>query len=127
MQNAEIKRAQFGSDSRETAQLVSYAELVPLSREALINNDSAPITTTMEQAGRAAFRKIGDLAYALILANNTTSDGYNLFSSEHSNDATSAGVPSVATLEALRLLMGNQTGPERFGAEFAAAFSIRSD
>ncbi len=112
-ENAEITSGILGINSTagERAQLVSYAEIVALSRESLINDDLAAITATLLSAGRAVSRLIGDKVYAVLLSNGALSDGENLFSTAHSNDAASAGAPTIAGVSALIALMNSQEGP----------------
>ena len=62
--------------------------------------------------GRAAKRTIGNLVYAVLTANANMSDGFALFSSEHSNLAGSGGAPDVTTLDAAGPAMAAQCDPD---------------
>ena len=105
-----IKAAVLGSGTKETAQVSNYAQISALSRHAAINDDLSAITTTMEAAGRACSRLVGDLVFAVMTGNPSMADGVQFLHATHGNVGT-GGAPSVTTVDEVRKLMSAQTGP----------------
>ena len=62
-ENGEVKRVQLGSGTKETAQVATYAHINPLSRYAVINDDTSAVTTGIQAETRACSRLVGDLVY----------------------------------------------------------------
>lgn len=92
---------QYGSqdETKETYQIVKFGKLFAISREAIINDDLGVMTDIPRNHGEAAARKIGDIAYAVLIANGKMGDGKALFHADHKN-LMAAGSLSVATLGA---------------------------
>ena len=109
-EHGEIQHATLGADSAESGQIASFAEIIKISREAIINDDLVRITTTPFEAGRAVSRLIGDKVFAVLTTNAALSDGMLLFHADHGNVGT-PGSPSVTTLDELYGLFAAQTGP----------------
>ena len=111
-ENGEYKHGNL-SDSKETIQLAKYGKLFSITREALINDDLDALGRIPASMGRAAARKVGDIAYGVLTANANLSDGTALFHADHSNLKASGGsAPTVAAVDAMRVAMGTQTGPK---------------
>lgn len=106
----EFKEAGF-KEAGEKATLATYGRLFSISRQAIINDDADAFTAIPTKMGRAAARKVGDLAYAVITANAAMADGVALFHANHGNLATGVKPPTTANFDALRVLMGRQTDP----------------
>lgn len=109
-ENAEITSQPIGTATAETSAVQSYAEIVSVSRQALVNDDLRALTTDLLNAGRAVSRLIGNLAYAVLTNNGDLADGSPLFDAVHLNVGTS-GAPSVTTMDQAFQLMGSQVGP----------------
>jgi phage major head subunit gpT-like protein len=111
-ENAEYTHGTL-TDFREQAALATYGKLFSITRQAIINDDLSAFSDIPRAMGRAARRKIGDLAYAVLTANANMSDGNPLFSAAHSNfvDNGSGAPPSVTTLLAAETAMSTQTDP----------------
>lgn len=109
-ENAEYKHG-TRTDEKETATLVTYGKLFSITRQAIINDDLSAFTDTPRMMGRAARRKVGDLAYSVLTTNANMADGNALFSVAHSNIETSGAAPSVDTLIAAETAIGTQTDP----------------
>jgi len=112
-ENGEYKYGTF-SDLKETLTLVTYGKLFSISRQAVINDDLDVFSRIPRSMGRAANRKVGDLAYAILTGNPTLNqDSTAVFHANHSNfiDNGSGGAPSVTTLEAAFTAMATQTDP----------------
>lgn len=111
-ENAEYKHG-TRTDSKETATLATYGKLFSISRQAIVNDDLSAFTDTPYAMGRAARRKVGDLAYSVLTSNPTMADSNALFSVAHANFVAggSGAAPSVSTLEAAEVAMAIQTDP----------------
>jgi len=112
-ENGEYKYGTF-SDLKETLTLVTYGKLFSISRQAIINDDVDAFSRIPRSMGRAANRKVGDLAYAVLTGNPTMNqDSTALFIAGHSNFVAngSGAAPSVATLETAFTAMATQTDP----------------
>ena len=103
------------ADHHEPLTLASYGKMFSISRQAIINDDTSAFGTIATGMGRAAARKVGDLAYAVLSTGTSTTltqDGVALFdASTHGNYVTSGAVPSVATLNSGYTAMATQTDP----------------
>ena len=111
-ENGEYKHGNV-SDSKETIQLAKYGKLFSITREALINDDLDALGRIPASMGRAAARKVGDIAYGVLTANAALADGKALFHADHANlKATGGSAPTVAAVDAMRVAMGIQTGPK---------------
>ena len=108
VENAEYKHGTF-DDRKEPIQLATYGKLFAVTRQAIVNDDLDGMTVVPRRMGRAASRKIGDLAYGILTANAALNqDSVTLFHASHSNLGT-AGAPSVTTISEARQLMALQT------------------
>lgn len=107
----------FGTfnDIREQIQLLTYGKKFSISRQTIINDDLGAFTEIPRKMGRAARRKVGDLAYGVLTANANMSDGVALFHANHANLAGSAAAISTASVDAARSAMGIQTDPSGNG------------
>lgn len=115
------------SDSKETMFLSTYGKLFGISRQAVINDDLDGLARVPSSMGRAAARKIGDLAYAPILATHLMGDGVTLFdASAHSNYNATGTAPSVVSIEAMRSAMRLQTDGKGNTVGLAPAFLLCS-
>jgi len=105
------------SDVREPITVHKYGGRIGITREAIVNDDLALLTRKPIGLGQAAQRVPGDLAYN-ILINGTTNtlnqDSKALFHADHNNYVApgSGAAPTVTTVNAARVAMGLQTGPQ---------------
>jgi hypothetical protein len=108
----ELGDYQYGkrSEKKETYALATYGKIFGISRQAIINDDLDALTDTPAKHGRAAARKVGDIAYAVLTGNANMGDGTALFATGHSNIVAqgSGAAPSITTLKAGILAMGLQ-------------------
>jgi len=120
-ENGEFTIGQF-ADLKETIKLLTYGKRFPISRQAIINDDLTAFTEIPRKMGRAANRKVGDLAYERLTSNPTLNqDGVALFDATHGNlvGPGSGAAPSVATLNAGFTAMATQTAPSPDGGTTA--------
>ncbi|QYJ80518.1 Clp protease ClpP [Shewanella acanthi] len=109
-EGAEYKYVTVGDHSQQIA-LATYGELFTITRQAIINDDMAMLTDIPMKMGFAAKGTIGDLVYAVLTQNPKLADGKALFHADHGN--LGSGVPSVASLDAARMLMRKQKSGNR--------------
>jgi ATP-dependent protease ClpP protease subunit len=106
----EYELSQF-KEGGEKVQLATYGRRFSITRQALINDDTGAFTAIPRRMGRAAKRKVGDLAYGVLTLNANMADGVALFHATHSNLKTGVFAPSTANFDASRVAMALQTGP----------------
>lgn len=111
-ENGEYKHGTM-RDVKEIIRGKKYGRLFAITREAIINDDLDGLSVAPRAMGRAASRKVGDLVYDVLLnPPNMLQTGNALFHNNHNNQITSGGAPpSVASLDATRLLLALQTDP----------------
>jgi ATP-dependent Clp endopeptidase proteolytic subunit ClpP len=111
VEGAEITRGAMG-DAGETIQAETYARIVSITRNALINDDLGELTRVPQAMGMAASRTETDKVYRLLADNPTMRDGEQLFSTAHNNVASSASAITVDALAEARAALRKQRGPE---------------
>ncbi|MBW3529191.1 Clp protease ClpP [Shewanella sp. NKUCC05_KAH] len=109
-EGAEYKYVTVGDHAQQIA-LATYGELFSITRQAIINDDMSMLTDIPMKMGFAAKGTIGDLVYAVLTKNPAMADGKTLFHNEHGN--LGSGAPSVAALDANRMLMRKQKSGNR--------------
>lgn len=105
----EIKRGEV-SDAKETYQLATYARIVGINRQTIINDDMDAFTRLPALAARAAADVESDTVYAVLTANAAMADGVALFHANHGN--LGSGAIGITALDAARAAMRVQTGLE---------------
>ncbi len=85
-------------EAQEQYKITTYGRKYSISRQAIINDDLSILTDIPRRHGEAAARKIGDIVYAVLVANSAMGDETALFHSSHKNLMTAAavGVDSLA-------------------------------
>jgi ATP-dependent protease ClpP protease subunit len=90
------------ADGKETFQLGTYGKILRMSRQMLINDDLDIFSKIAVARGETAARKIGDLAYNVLIANAVMGDNVALFqTATHKNlnmGTAGAAAPSVTSL-----------------------------
>ncbi|EGT3628216.1 Clp protease ClpP [Morganella morganii] len=109
-EGAEYKYVTVGDHAQQIA-LATYGELFSITRQAIINDDMSMLTDIPMKMGFAAKGTIGDLVYAVLTKNPAMADGKTLFHNDHGN--LGSGAPSVAALDANRMLMRKQKSGNR--------------
>lgn len=102
------------TDKAETGRLSTYGLILPITRRAIINDDTAAIKTPAKTQGLAAARLIGDLVYSELTSNPIMSDGERLFSAAHGNLAN-GGPPDTDVLASMVAAMKLQRGLQGSG------------
>jgi len=102
---------------KETYSLATYGRIVPLTRQALINDDLGAFLELMAILGRGAYEFENQNLVDLVVANPTMADGFAVFqAANHKNLAGTPAAIDVTSLglakEAMRLQKGlNGTTP----------------
>lgn len=115
-EGAEYKYVTVGESSQQIA-LATYGEIFSITRQAIINDDMNMLSDIPRKMGEAAKATIGDLVYAVLIANAALADGKALFHADHKNLLTGAGSAlSVDALDKARTLMRTQKTAAESGA-----------
>lgn len=80
----EIKHGSVDEEA-ETGRAYTWAEMLSITREQIVNDDLNAFTNIPRGLGRDARIKVGDEVYTSLLANGTLSDGYTLCGTDHLN------------------------------------------
>lgn len=111
------------SDGAESYNLLTYARIVTLTRQAIINDDLRGFERLVTAFGFAARRLENRTVYAQLTANAALADGTALFHANHSNLITSSAL-AIATLGAGRTAMRLQKGLQSEELNLAPSFLI---
>lgn len=100
------------AESQGSVALDDYASGIAISRRALINDDLDAFMGVALRYGMKAMRKETRLVLAVLSGglSGDWGDGNALFSTAHANIDTTAAAPSITRIDAMRQLMGAQTG-----------------
>jgi len=96
------------NDRGESIKLATYGKLFGISRQTIMNDDLQAFTEIPNLMGRAALRTVGNLVYALLMANPKMRDGKELFHASHGGNLGDAAALSMAALDAASTVMAMQ-------------------
>ncbi len=103
-------------DKSESYRMAKYGIIIPITEEAIINDDRGAFTRLPQLAGFSASRNISAMVYGLLASNpKMNEDGKALFHTDHKNLASGTGnVGGItsAILSYMRKLQRNQKGPK---------------
>jgi hypothetical protein len=113
-EGGEYSYVTFGEE-KEVYTLVKRGHIVALSWEMILNDQLGAFNAVIAMQGDAAARTDDTLAFAAVTGNPTMGDTKALFHADHGNfvDVGSGAAPSVTTLNAMELAMGQQKGVKR--------------
>jgi signal peptide peptidase SppA len=100
-------------DDREYFQVETYAKIIPLSRELILNDDLSAISRLPRMQGVAAARTFNRLVYSLLTSNPLMADGYALFDATYHQANLLSGTtesPSVASLNKIQAALRKMKG-----------------
>lgn len=97
------------SDGKETYAIITYGRIIPLTRQAIINDDLNAFDRLPRAFSGSARRLENYLVYQQLLANGNMADGVALFHNTHGNLASATAI-SDTNLGTSRALMRAQTG-----------------
>lgn len=114
-ENGEYENGVLGDAAKETIQGKRKGRILQVTPEVIVNDDLGGLQRIAQALGQAAGRTIEKDVYALFALNGgagpTMNDGKALFHVDHGNIASVAAVPTVASFDAARQLMGQQKDP----------------
>lgn len=122
-EGGEFKRG-VPKEARERYALVTYGKVVPISRQAIVNDDMDGFTRLPELMGRAAADLESDTVYSVVTTNAALADGIALFHASHNNLTGTGTAISVASLGVGRSLMRSQKNLELRPINIAPAYLI---
>lgn len=106
------------SEAKEEYALATYGKIVPITRQALINDDLGAFDRMARMHGAAAARLEAGLFWAIFTGNPTMGDGTALFHANHGNLAGSGGAIAVSTIAAGRKAIATQkVGEDRLNIQ----------
>lgn len=107
----ELKTGSIPDVEKQTIQAATKGLIIPLTRNAIINDELGAFADVGPDMGAAAARTVEYDAIAALVSNPTLNDGIALFHSSHGNLASSGAAIGVDTLDAARVAMGSQKDP----------------
>lgn len=107
-ENGEFKQKPIPDGAREKLTASTKGNIITLSRQAMINDDLGAFSDLAVDLGRAAKLTIEVDVFAYINSNPNTADGNAFFSAAHGNLKTPGAAPTVAEVDAVRVLMAQQ-------------------
>jgi len=111
-ENGEIKHGAL-TDTGDTYKLATYARIIPISRQAIINDDKNLFGRIPTQFANKAADLESDLVYSQLLGNPTVYDGAVLFdTATHKNLAATGTAITVTSVGAGRTAMRQQKTAE---------------
>ena len=122
-ENGEIKHGAL-ADTGDTYKLATYARIIPISRQAIINDDKGLFGRIPTQFGAKALDLESDLVYSQLTGNPTVYDGKALFHVDHGNLAAAGTDITVDAVAAGEQAMLQQTSAEGGFLTIRPAFLI---
>ena len=107
-EGAEYKHFGRVAEQQEQYKISKYGKIFTITREAIINDDLHALTAVPRNMGEAAARKIGDLAYGVLIDNPIMGDGKPLFDTSHKNIASSGSAPTLDAIKSAVKAMKTQ-------------------
>jgi hypothetical protein len=123
-ENGEIKHGAL-TDTGDTYKLATYARIIPISRQAIVNDDKGLFGRIPTQFANKAADLESDLVYSQLTGNPTVYDGNPLFDTTiHKNLAASGTAITIAAVGAGRTAMSQQKSAEGGNLTVRPAFLI---
>lgn len=113
---------QVGTIAEDVPEVYAVSErgiLLPVSKQALVNDDTRALTRSAQDMALAAYTALRRVVFGILTTNANMADGVALFAGGHNNLATASALDAAA-FGALRTLLQNQTGPARVGRPAAS-------
>jgi ATP-dependent protease ClpP protease subunit len=114
-EGGEYKAGTLGDGEKETITGKRKGRILNITPEVLINDDLGAFIRLTQTLGQAAGRTIEKDVYALLALNGglgpVMSDGLTLFHADHGNIAATPAVPTVTSVDAMRVALGKQMDP----------------
>jgi hypothetical protein len=106
-ESGEFKRGKL-VEGKEVWRLSTYGEIISITRQAIINDDTGAFTRTPQLLGQEVAMLEADTVYGIITTNGAMADGVALFHATHANLQGTGATISVDQLGKDRLLMLKQ-------------------
>jgi hypothetical protein len=122
-ENGEIKHGAL-TDTGDTYKLATYARIIPISRQAIINDDKGLFGRIPTQFANKAADLESDLVYSQLQGNPTVYDGKPLFIADHGNLAPAGTAITVKAVGEGRAAMRQQKTAEGGNMSIRPTFLI---
>jgi hypothetical protein len=123
-ENGEIKHGAL-TDTGDTYKLATYARIIPISRQAIINDDKGLFGRIPTQFANKAADLESDLVYSQLTGNPQVYDGNPLFDTTiHKNLAAAGSAITITSVAAGRQAMAQQKTAENGNMNVRPAFLI---
>jgi len=113
LEDGEFKNKAIPDAAKESIRATTKGNIVALSRQSIINDDMSAFSSITTDLARAAKLSVEKDVYTLLALNAglgpVMGDGNTLFHASHGNIAAVAAAPSVASVDAIRVLVASQT------------------
>lgn len=118
----EYKYGKMAENFEEYA-IATYGKMFAITRQALVNNDLTGVFDIPKYHGEMAKRKVGDIVFAVLIANAAMGDKKALFHSDHKNIMTAAAIGTASLSEGIQKMRAQKVGNRRLNtrAEFILA------
>lgn len=103
----EYKRGSFG-EAKESYAVEKFGKIIPLTWEALVNDDLSAFSRIPQMIAEAAAQKQSDIVWGILIDNAAMADGTALFHANHGNLGT-PGALGLTTMAEGRKLLRKQT------------------
>ncbi len=110
-ESGEFKRGYLGED-RETAQLLSWGNILELTRNIWINDHIGILQNWVNEGGVAVARLENQKVFNILTSNPDMNDSVALFHNDHGNLGTAGKIESASIGEAVKLMMKQKTVDE---------------
>lgn len=111
-EDGEYRTLKLNDAERESIQAKSRGGILNVSREMLVNDDMSVFTDLAMMLGTTSARTLDKALFALFAMNSgggpLMGDGLPLFHADHKNIAATAALPTVVSVEAMRVQMASQ-------------------
>ena len=118
-EGSQIQIGTIAEDPAETYQVSERGILLPVGKQALVNDDTRALTRAAQNLALGAYTGLRRVVFGILSANAAMADANPLFHASHSNLGT-AGPMTATTLGALIALLDAMPGPTRAGRRAAS-------
>jgi phage major head subunit gpT-like protein len=101
------------AENKETYALDTFGRIIPLTRQAMVNDDLGAFFDLTRRMGRAAAEFEAKFLVGLLASNPTMADGVAVFHANHGNLPGAGGAIAIATLGAAKEAMRLQKGLDK--------------
>jgi phage head maturation protease len=122
-EHGEFKSGYMG-DNNEKIQLITYGRILPLTRQALINDDLGAFADMASKIGMRSLDHENALVFQVLQDNPQLTDGKALFSADHGNLAGTGGAVSIANIGKGREAMRKQKSVDGMRINVTPSFLV---